>query len=176
MKTNDYDIFHERYPHEIARGRNSIIFAISSTTVKKIFPFNSRASFSDELVNLNFANSINDLAVKFIDIELDNSIIMERLYPLEYKAFEYEERKVFLDKFIYQLEELHIKGIVHQAINKKYLDAKDCYSSIILTQTGLRLIDFGISSLRSNYPDSIFNKYVEEENEEIKKFCDVFLK
>ena len=49
------------------------------------------------------------------------------------------------------------------------------YDNILLTETGLRLIDVGISALRDQVGEKIFSKYMETEIAEIAAFKDYFL-
>jgi hypothetical protein len=44
-----------------------------------------------------------------------------------------------------------------------------------LTNEGLRLIDVGISAIKEQVGDKIFNKYLEIENNEILEFKNYFL-
>ena len=50
------------------------------------------------------ANAINDLVVKFIRLDYDDTInahmlIMERIYPLDYRAYEVEKRESWWNVF-----------------------------------------------------------------------------
>ena len=49
------------------------------------------------------------------------------------------------------------------------------FDNILLTNQGLRLIDVGISALRSQVGDNLFNKQLEIENNEIELFKEYFL-
>ena len=49
------------------------------------------------------------------------------------------------------------------------------FDNILLTQTGLRLIDVGISALKRQVGDKIFQKYVEIELQEMAEFSTYFL-
>jgi hypothetical protein len=49
------------------------------------------------------------------------------------------------------------------------------FDNILLTETGLRLIDVGISALKNQVGDKIFEKYVEIELQQISLFKYYFL-
>ncbi|MDF7816846.1 hypothetical protein P1X15_04530 [Runella sp. MFBS21] len=49
------------------------------------------------------------------------------------------------------------------------------FDNILLTEQGLRLIDVGISALRSQVGLRIFEKYVEAELQEMQQFRTYFL-
>jgi hypothetical protein len=49
------------------------------------------------------------------------------------------------------------------------------YDNIFLTETSLRLIDVGISALKSQVGDKLFNRFVEREWEEYEVFRKDFL-
>nr|MDQ6905073.1 hypothetical protein [Bacteroidota bacterium] len=49
------------------------------------------------------------------------------------------------------------------------------FDNILLTEKGLRLIDVGISALKSQVSNKIFEKYMETELEEMKIFREYFL-
>ncbi len=47
--------------------------------------------------------------------------------------------------------------------------------NIFLTPLGIRLIDVGISALRSQVGDRLFDRFVEQEEQEFEKFRMFFL-
>jgi hypothetical protein len=49
------------------------------------------------------------------------------------------------------------------------------YDNVLLTESGLRLIDVGISALKDAVGEKVFNKYVEEELKELEDFSEYFL-
>ena len=49
------------------------------------------------------------------------------------------------------------------------------FDNILLTEQGLRLIDVGISALRSKVNDKIFDKFLETERREMLLFKGYFL-
>jgi serine/threonine protein kinase len=102
-------------------------------------------------------------------------LVMERLYPVDYRAFELEKRELWLDVFEDELKDLHTVGFAHKHI-KRPLDAAGlAFDNIFLTFTGLRLIDVGISALRSQVGEKLFNYYTEQELKEVALFKEFFL-
>ncbi len=56
----------KRYPRTLSSGANNTVIAISETEVGKIFSGDTRSDIGSEAQKMKFANSINDLVVKFI--------------------------------------------------------------------------------------------------------------
>ena len=102
-------------------------------------------------------------------------LVMERLYPIDYRAYETEKRELWLNVFEDELSELHKAGFVHRDIRRPSTLDGFYFDNILLTEQGLRLIDVGISALRQQVGDLIFEKYVEVEKKEIKLFGEYFL-
>jgi serine/threonine protein kinase len=110
---------------------------------------------------MKFANKINDLVVKFIRLDFNAEfnaelLIMERIKPIDYRAFEVEKRELWLDVFEDELRELHKAGFVHRDIRTTFNIGGLTFDNILLTDEGIRLIDVGISALRSQVGDIIF--------------------
>lgn len=70
---------------------------------------------------------------------------------------------------------MHKAGFVHRDLKRPSNIGGLAFDNILLTETGLRLIDVGISALKSQVGDKIFEKYIEIENQEIQWFRDYFL-
>jgi hypothetical protein len=49
------------------------------------------------------------------------------------------------------------------------------YDNIFLTETGIRLIDVGISALKPQVGDKLFERFVKQEVEEFERFREFFL-
>jgi tRNA A-37 threonylcarbamoyl transferase component Bud32 len=128
---------------------------------------------------MKFANRINDLVVKFIRLEefAENSemLVMERLYPFDFRAFEYERRELFLDVFEDELHQLHREGFVHRDLRRPSDMPGLTFDNIFLTQTGIRLIDVGISALQQQVGQKLFTRFVEQELLELEAFKAFFL-
>jgi serine/threonine protein kinase len=129
---------------------------------------------------MQFANAVNDLVVKFARLDFDENLqtemlVMERLAPMDYRAFETEIRELWMDVFEDELRQLHKAGFVHRDLKRPSNIGGLPFDNILLTRTGLRLIDVGISALQKQVGDKIFDKYVETENKEIAEFREYFL-
>jgi serine/threonine protein kinase len=129
---------------------------------------------------MKFANIINDLVVKFIRLDFQEDLqaemlVMERLKPIEYRAYEVEIRELWFEVFEYKLKEIHKAGFVHRDLKRPSNIGGLTFDNILLTDTGLRLIDVGISALSSQVGEKIFEKYVEIELQEMASFKEYFL-
>ncbi len=129
---------------------------------------------------MKVANTINTLIVKFIKIDFDEKkswemLVMERLYPLDFRSFEVEKRKLIIEVFEDELNELHRQGFVHRDLKRPSNLSGERYDNIFLTRQGLRLIDVGISALKSQVGEKLFAKYVEVELQELTEFKQYFL-
>jgi serine/threonine protein kinase len=102
-------------------------------------------------------------------------LVMERIHPLDFRSYEVEIRELWLDVFENDLQELHRAGFVHRDLKRPSNIQGLAFDNILLTQTGLRLIDVGISALKKQVGDKIFEKYIEIENKEIAEFKQYFL-
>ena len=102
-------------------------------------------------------------------------LVMERIYPIGFQAYEIEKRELWVEVFEDELGQLHHNGFVHRDLKRPSgLDGLS-FDNILLTHTGLRLIDVGISALKSQVSNKIFEKYIETELEEMKEFRKYFL-
>lgn len=101
-----------KYPRSLSSGANNMVIALTETEVGKTFAGDSRSDIGSEAEKMKFANSINGLIVKFhrLDIseELDSDMpVMERLYPMDYRAYEFSVRGLQFEVFVDELSELH---------------------------------------------------------------------
>ena len=129
---------------------------------------------------MQFANNVNNLVTKFIRLDYNEALqaemlVMERIHPLDFRAYEVEIRQLWLDVFEDELKQLHQAGFVHRNLKRPSTIGGLAFDNILLTQKGLRLIDVGISALQKQVGDKIFEKYVEVENKEIDEFRQYFL-
>lgn len=129
---------------------------------------------------MRFANGVNDLIVKFIRLDLSEELnadllVMERLYPMDFRAYEQERRLLWLDVFEDELKQLHAAGFAHRDLRRPSDMPGLRYDNVFLTTTGLRLIDVGISALRSQVGERLFTRFVEREWEEFNVFREHFL-
>ncbi len=127
---------------------------------------------------MKYANQINDLVVKFIrvDIEGENQIlIMERLTILEPRSLEKEVRETLFSVFVDELKHLNKEGFCHREIKRPSGYGGHPYDNIILTPTGIRLIDVGISAIKETAGETLFARYTESEMKEVDEFYEYFL-
>lgn len=169
-----------KYPRQLSSGANNTVIVLSETEVAKLFLGDTRSDIGSEAEKMKFANGINELVARFIRLDYNDGLqaemlVMERLFPVDYRAHEVERRELWYDVFADELRQLHQAGFVHRDLRRPSgLDGL-AFDNILLTDHGLRLIDVGISALRHQVGDKIFAKYLETENAELKQFRDYFL-
>jgi tRNA A-37 threonylcarbamoyl transferase component Bud32 len=170
----------KRYPRQLSQGHNNPVIALSDAEVAKLFSEDTRSDIGSEAEKLRYANAINHLLVKFIRLDFDEEkqwqmLVMERLYPLDYRTAEIEKRELWLDVFEDGLKALHAAGFVHHDLARPSNIEGDRYDNIFLTHEGLRLIDAGVSAIRDKVGDNIFTRMVEKELQELELFKTYFL-
>ena len=169
-----------KYPRLLSYGNNNKVIVLSDTEVAKLFIADTRSDIGSEAEKMKYANSINGLVVKFIRMDFDEALqaemlVMERIYPIDFRAYEVEKRELWIDVFEDELKQLHNNGFVHRDLKRPSgLDGLS-FDNVLLTTTGLRLIDVGISALKSQVNNIIFDKYMETELLEMKVFKKYFL-
>ncbi len=169
-----------KYPRKLSSGANNTVIVLSDTEVGKLFIGDTRSEIGSEAEKMQYANAINNLVAKFIRLDYNEQIqaemlIMERIHPLDYRSYEVEIRELWLDVFEDELKQLHKAGFVHRDLKGPSNIGGLAFDNILLTNTGLRLIDVGISALQKQVGDKIFEKYIELENQEITEFREYFL-
>jgi serine/threonine protein kinase len=169
-----------KYPRKLSTGENNTVIVLNESEVGKLFSSDTRSDIGSEATKLQFANSVNNLFVQFKRIEYHEElksemIVMERIYPLDYRSYEVEIRIMWLDIFEDELNELHRAGFVHRDLIRPSVFSGLAYDNILLTKDGLRLIDVGMSTLRTQVGDEIFGKFVEMELQEMSEFRVYFL-
>lgn len=170
----------KRYPRQLSYGANNPVIALNDNEAAKIFSGDTRSDIGSEADKMRFANTVNGLVVTFIKLDYDETnkwdlLVMERLYALDYRSHEIEKRELWLDVFEDELKQLHNAGFVHRDLSRPSNIPGERFDNILLTQNGLRLIDVGISALRTQVGEKLFAKYVETEREEMKLFASFFL-
>lgn len=169
----------KRYPRTLSIGANNTVIALSETEAGKLFVGDTRSDIGSEAEKMKFANAINDLIVKFIRLDvLENDseiLVMERLFPMDFRAYEQEKRLLWLDVFEDELNQLHHSGFVHRDLQRPSNMPGLSYDNIFLTPHGIRLIDVGISALRTQVGHQLFARFVAQELEEFEKFRTFFL-
>ena len=169
----------KRYPRTLSSGANNTVIALTETEVGKIFTGDTRSDIGSESLKLQFANKINDLLVRFVRLDELNDeaemLVMERLYPMDFRAYEYERRELWLGVFEEELRQLHTNGFVHRDLRRPSDMPGLTFDNIFLTSTGLRLIDVGISALREQVGERLFDRFVQQELVEFEQFRLFFL-
>ncbi|MBX7153684.1 MAG: hypothetical protein K1X91_01895 [Bacteriodetes bacterium] len=169
-----------KYPRTLSSGANNTVIVLSDSEVGKLFTGDTRSEIGSEAEKMQFANSINSLVVEFKRLEFNEDLnaemlVMERIYPFDFRSYEVEMRELWLSVFEDELRALHAAGFVHRDLKRPSSISGLSFDNILLTNSGLRLIDVGISALRRQIGDVIFEKYVEVELQEIQDFRDYFL-
>lgn len=169
----------KRYPRTLSSGANNTVIAITETEVGKLFFGDTRSDIGSEAEKMKFANAVNGLVVKFVRLDLfendSEMLVMERLFPLDFRAYEYERRLLWLDVFEDELTQLHRAGFVHRDLQRPSNMPGLTYDNIFLTPNGIRLIDVGISAIRLQVGDRLFDRFVEQEKMEFEKFREFLL-
>ena len=170
----------KRYPRTLSSGANNTVVALSKTEVGKLFTGDTRSDIGSEAEKMRYANKINGLVVKFVRLDINEELnsdmlVMERLYPMDFRAYEYEQRELILEVFEDELKTLHKAGFVHRDLQRPSNVPGYQYDNIFLTQSGIRLIDVGISALKSQVGKRLFKRYLEEEMKELESFREYFL-
>jgi serine/threonine protein kinase len=169
-----------KYPRLLSSGANNRVIALSETEVAKLFVDDTRSDIGSEAEKMKFANSVNGLVAHFIRIDFNESLkaemlVMERIYPIDYRAYEVEKRELWWEVFEHEVQGLHKSGFVHRDIKRPSNLTGLAFDNILLTKEGLRLIDVGISALRTQVGENLFAKYVETEIKEMAEFREYFL-
>jgi serine/threonine protein kinase len=164
----------KRYPRTLSSGANNTVIALSETEAAKIFTGDTRSDIGSESEKMKFANQVNGLVVQFIRLDELNEqteiLVMERLYPMDFRAYEYEKRELWLEVFEDELKQLHKAGFAHRDLRRPSDMPGLTFDNIFLTQQGFRLIDVGISALRTQVGERLFNRFVQQELHEFEQF------
>lgn len=169
-----------KYPRLLSSGENNKVIALSETEVAKLYAGDTRSDIGSEAEKLKYANNINNLVCRFVRLDFDESLqsdmlVMERIYPIDYRAYEVEKRELWVEVFFDEMKELHNAGFVHRDIRRPSEISGQAFDNILLTNNGIRLIDVGISALRIQVGTGLFDKYIEIENSELQEFKTYFL-
>ncbi len=169
-----------KYPKQLSAGANNAVISLSETEAGKIYTGDTRSDIGSEAEKMKFANAVNSLVVKFIRLDFNESLqaemlVMERIFPIDFRAYEFEKRELWYSVFEDELNELHKAGFVHKDIRRPSGLSGLAFDNILLTSTGLRLINVGISALRSQVGVILFDKYIETERQEMLEFKEYFV-
>ena len=169
-----------KYPRLLSSGANNRVIALSEMEVAKLFIDDTRSDIGSEAEKMKFANTVNGLVARFIRMDFDEALnaemlVMERIYPIDYRAYEVEKRELWWEVFEHEMAQLHSAGFVHRDIKRPSNLTGLAFDNVLLTTQGLRLIDVGISALRTQVGDILYNKYRESEIREMEEFREYFL-
>ncbi len=111
-----------KYPRRLSSGANNTVIVLSDTEVAKLFTEDTRSDIGSEAKKMKYANAVNGLMVKFIRLDYNEDLqaemlVMERLKPLDFRAYEVEIRTLWYDVFHKELTALHRAGFVHRDLN-----------------------------------------------------------
>ena len=169
----------KRHPRTLSTGANNTVIALSETEAGKLFFGDTRSDIGPEAEKMKFANSVNGLVVQFVRLDVfendSEMLVMQRLYPLDFRAYEHEKRLLWMDVFEDETAQLHEAGFVHRDLLRPSNMPGMAYDNIFLIPQGIRLIDVGISALKSQVGERLFERFVEQEREEFEKFREFFL-
>lgn len=169
----------KRHPRTLSSGANNTVIALSETEAAKLFSGDTRSDIGSEAEKMKYANAINGLVVRFLRLDVldegTEALVMERLYPMDYRAYEYERRELWLEVFEDELRELHREGFAHRDLRRPSDMPGERFDNIFLTSTGIRLIDVGISALRSQVGERLFARFVEQELKALELFREFLL-
>ncbi|WP_395045024.1 hypothetical protein [Flavobacterium sp.] len=148
----------KKYPCKLSSGANNTVIVLNNDEVAKLFTGDTRSDLGSEAEKMKFANTINDLVVKFIRLDNNEDIqaemlVMERIHPIDFRAYEVENRELWFDVFYDEIKALHKAGFVHKDLKWPSDIQGLAFDNILLTEKGLRLIDVGISALKSQVGD-----------------------
>jgi serine/threonine protein kinase len=169
-----------KFPRRLSSGTNNTVIVLGDTEVAKLFIGDSRSDIGIEAEKMQYANQINNLVAKFCRLEFNEDLeaemlVMERIQAKDYRAYEVEIRELWFEVFEDELKRLHKEGFVHRDLKRPSNIGGLAFDNVLLTQNGLRLIDVGISAIKSKVGDTIFEKYVEIEEQKILEFKEYFL-
>lgn len=169
-----------KYPRKLSSGANNTVIVLNENEVAKLFTQDTRSDLGSEAEKMKFANAINDLVVKFVRLDYNEEIeaemlVMERIHPIDFRAYEVEIRELWFDVFLDEMKELHKAGFVHRDLKRPSDIQGLAFDNILLTNNGLRLIDVGISAIKSQVGEKLFEKQLAIELDEIELFKEYFL-
>lgn len=85
-----------KYPRQLSAGVNNAVIALSETEAAKLYVGDTRSDIGSEAEKMKFANTINSLVCRFIRLDFHENLqaevlVMERIYPIDYRAYELEK-------------------------------------------------------------------------------------
>ncbi|MEO0059598.1 MAG: hypothetical protein RLZZ312_1245 [Bacteroidota bacterium] len=169
-----------KYPRKLSAGANNTVIVLNDIEVAKLFTADTRSDIGSESEKMKFANNINGLVSKFTRLDFNDNLqaemlVMERIKPIDFRAYEIEIRELWIDVFENELKTLHKAGFVHRDLKRPSDIQGLAFDNILLTEQGIRLIDVGISALKHQVGDKLFDKMVDIELKELELFKEYFL-
>ncbi len=166
------------YSRQLSAGSEAVVVALSDTEAGKLFPDGTAATAEAE--TLQAANAVNGLLVRLLRLDTYEPtssavLVLERLRPLDFRAVEVERRSAYLEVFTDELEELHAAGFVHGHLQREAGFGSGEWDNILLTDTGLRLIDTGRAVLRDATDEAAFDAALQAERTAVEAFREHFL-
>lgn len=141
--------------------------------VAKVF-FN-KGEAAREYKALKYASKINNLLcspVELIDCWDYHLLVLERLEPVNWdKVFNKQE---MLEKARFQLYQLNLAGFTHNDI-KRPEGCDTLWDNVIVTSTGIRLVDAGLAYIEEEYKSSHFWGCMQKDQEDFTEWGEVFL-
>ncbi|MDF7816845.1 hypothetical protein P1X15_04525 [Runella sp. MFBS21] len=112
-----------KYPRKLSSGANNTVIVLSDTEVAKLYLQDTRSDIGSEAEKMKYANGVNGLVVRFVRLDYDENLqaemlVMERIRPIDYRAYEVEIRELRLDVFEDELRALHQAGFVHRDLKR----------------------------------------------------------
>ena len=156
-----------KYLGQLSYGANNVVIALNEFEAAKIYEDDTRSDIGSEAQKMKFANTINSLVVKFIRLDTDEEkncvmLVMERLYPIDFRSMEVEKLEVIFSVFENEIRQLHHSGFVHRDLKRPSNISGEPFDNIFLTDKRIRLIDVGISALRTQVGDVFFKNLLKK--------------
>lgn len=68
-----------KYPRKLSSGANNTVIVLSETEVAKLYTGDTRSEIGSEAEKMKFANTINELVVKFVRLDFNETLQAEML-------------------------------------------------------------------------------------------------
>lgn len=164
------------YPRQLSAGTEAVVVALSDTEAGKMYQ--QAAAAEAEAARLEFANSVNGLMARLLRVDKFDGhavLVLERLHPMDFRSIEVDKRKALLEVLGDELRELHEAGFVHNHLQREAGFTSEEWDNILLTESGLRLIDAGRSMLRHETEEATFDAAIAAELQSLEAFGEMFL-
>jgi len=100
-----------KYPRLLSSGEGKRVIVLSATEVAKLYTGDTRSDIGSEAKKMKYANKVNDLVAKFMRLDLNDELdaemlVVERIYPIDHRAYEVERRELWWEVFEHEVKEL----------------------------------------------------------------------